>query len=191
MDEPLADSAWHYVEVKRSALDLTTTVDNVTAQHTLKGMQLSLDVAPIIYAGGRPNSGGTDIVTPYFGCLEDIRIDRNPLPTVSSNNFAIVVFIGNDISYNCALGLCLPNPCGRGNCSETTLTMGRSSFLCECDSGDKLTGSRCPGDPTPSMFTLIIIFVTVAGGLLLCVTIVLMGELLSCMLVCLCNYSSC
>lgn len=174
-NKTIADSAWHFVAVKRSALELTTTVDDVILHHTLKGTQLSLDVHPIIYTGGRPNSGGSDIITPYLGCLEDVRIDQNPLPTSGANSFASVTFIGEAVTYNCALGHCLPNPCGRGNCSEVTLS-GESSFECACESGQVVVGNGCPGEPTPPMFTLVVVFATVAGGLLICVTIVSMGE---------------
>ncbi len=176
----IADSAWHSVEVKRSALELTATVDDdVTLYRTLKGTHLSLDVRPIIYTGGRPDLGGSNIMSPYLGCLEDVRIDGNPLPTSGANSFATVVFVGEEVSYNCALGPCLPNPCGRGNCSEVTLT-GESSFKCACEREEVVIGNSCPSDPTPPMFTLIVVFATVAGGLLICVTIISMGESVAC-----------
>lgn len=171
----IADSEWHFVEVKRSALELTTAVDDVILHHTLKRTQLSLDVRPIIYVGGRPNSGESNIIAPYLGCLQDIRIDQNPLPTSGANDFSSVMFVGEEVSNNCALGLCLPNPCGSGNCSEVTLTRG-SSFECACENGLVVIGNGCPGEPTPPMFTLVVVFATVAGGLLICVTLVSMGE---------------
>ena len=170
----LADSIWHFIVVKRSALDLATTVDNVTDTHTLQGSDLTLDINPSeIYAGGRPSTstGGVSLMlTPYIGCLEDIRIDQDQLPTSDSNSFASVLFAGSsEISYNCALGRCLTEPCGRGNCSER----GTENYACSCEIGITTFSHPCPLEVPPPMFTLAIVFGAVAGGLLICVVTIL------------------
>ena len=164
------------MEIVRLALDLTITVDNVTFQHTLPGTQLSLDVTPVIYTGGRPNLEGNITLAPYIGCLQDIRIDRTPLPTSGSNNFTRVEFFGDsDTLYNCALGECLRRPCERGNCTERE----NNNFECACEVGVRTISRRCPSELTPPMFTLVVVFVAVVGSLLILVVLAVMGKFIT------------
>ena len=175
------DALWHTFTVERTALSLSLSLDatfNLT--HTLSSTNLTLDIDPSrVYAGGFPSSDSTpdDIVisNPYTGCLEDIRIDGSVLPTVDSNEFASVVFLGNaPISYNCALRGCLPNPCREegANCSE----IGSNGYRCMC-SGDHMTISEpCPAPVPPPTFRLLIIAAPIVGGVILCVFITLLGE---------------
>ena len=173
----MTDSDWHFVEIVRLALDLTVTVDNITFQHTLPGTQLSLDVAPIIYTGGRPILEGNTILTPYIGCLEDIRIDQTPLPARGSNNFATVEFFGDsDIPvYSCALGECLRRPCGPGNCTERE----NNKYECACEVGVKTDSQPCPLEVPPTMFTLAIVVVAVVGGLVVLVVLFLLCKFIT------------
>lgn len=176
------DAVWHTFTVERTALSLSLTLDmtsNLT--HTLSSTNLTLDINPsLIYAGGFPSSSSTtsdDIIisNPYTGCLEDIRIDGNVLPTVNANEFASVMFLGNaPISYNCALRGCLPDPCGEegANCSE----VGSTGYRCMCSEGHMTVSEPCPAPVPPPTFRLLIIAAPIVGGVILCVIITLLGE---------------
>ena len=174
------DAEWHTFTVERTALSLSLSLDNTfNLTHTLISTNLTLDINPsLIYAGGLPlaNAESDDIIisNPYTGCLEDIRIDGNVLPTVDYNEFASVMFRG-DISYNCALRSCSPNPCGVGaNCTD----IGISRYRCMCSNGHMTVSEPCPAPVPPPTFRLLIITAPIVGGVILCVIITLFGELM-------------
>ena len=179
------DALWHTFTVERTALSLSLTLDTTSnLTHTLTSTNLTLDIDPsLIYAGGFPlTSSGSDstpddiiISNPYVGCLEDIRIDGNVLPTVDSNEFAGVVFLGNAlISYNCALRSCLPDPCGEegANCTE----IGSMGYRCMCSGGHMTMSEPCPAPVPPPSYRLLIIAAPIVGGVILCVIITLLGK---------------
>ena len=176
------DAVWHTLTVERTALSLFLSLDSTSnLTHTLSSMNLTLDIDPtLVYAGGFPssNSESNDIIisNPYIGCLEDIRIDGNILPTVGSNEFASVTFLGNaPISYNCALQACSPSPCGEGaNCTEVDST----GYRCMCSDGHMTVSQPCPSPVPPPTFRLIVVVAPIVGGVVLCVIITLLGELM-------------
>ena len=179
---PVGDVQWHMVDVLRSGLTVSLTIDsNFTFQHILAGNALILSVdASQIYAGGRPVNG--DVSNGYIGCLQDIRLDQFALPTSSSNDFASVTFGGTSgVIQGCTIGPCFSNPCGSGNCTE----LGGTSYACSCPDGSVQLGRSClePGLP-PTGILLIAVGV---GGLVLAmvVIVVIAGKILS---VLLCNY---
>jgi len=92
---PVGDVRWHMVDVLRSGLAVSLTIDsNSTFQHTLADNALILNIdASQIYAGGRPVND--DVSNGYTGCLQDIRLDQFVLPTSGSNDFASVTFGGS------------------------------------------------------------------------------------------------
>ena len=177
------DAEWHTFTIERTALSLSLFLDgNFNLTHTLSSTNLTLDIDPsLIYAGGFPSSTSESddmvISNPYTGCLEDIRIDGNTLPTVGSNEFASVLFLGSaPISYNCALRACSPNPCGEGaNCTE----LGSSGYRCMCSNGHMTVSEPCPAPVPPPTFRLLIIAAPIVGGVILCVIITLLGELMN------------
>lgn len=176
------DAVWHTFAVNRIALSLSLSLDEVSnITHTLSSTNLTLDVNPsLVYAGGFPSSPKSDdiiINNAYIGCLEDIRIDGNVLPTVGSSEFASVTFLGSDpISYNCALRACSPNPCGeRANCSE----IGSSSYRCSCSDGHVTVSQPCPAPKPPSTLRLVVLTAPIVGGVILCAIITSLGELVS------------
>ena len=172
---PVTDAQWHYFEASRIAFDLTLTLDNLTFSHNLGGAHINLDInTSHIYAGGRPTvNGSTTIINPYIGCLQDIRVDQNVLPTVEANRFASVSFGGSEpISKGCALQGCFPNPCGAGNCTE----QGDTDYVCMCSDGSTQFSQTCSDPVPPSRYTFIIVIVCVAGVLIVCVIIILLGK---------------
>jgi hypothetical protein len=176
------DAVWHTFTVERTALSLSLFLDTTSnLTHMLSSTNLTLDIDPsLIYAGGFPSSDSptsNDIIisNPYTGCLEDIRIDGNVLPTVNSNDFASVTFLGNDpISYNCALRGCLPDPCEEegANCSE----VGSMGYRCMCRDDHMTISEPCPAPVPPPTFRLLIIAAPIVGGVVLCVIITLLGK---------------
>ena len=157
------DAQWHMVNVHRSGLIVSLTVDNnSTFQLTLNGTALTLDVGTSqIFAGGRPTIGGR-VSGGFTGCLQDIRVDQFTLPTSGSNGFAAVTFRGSGgVVQGCVLGPCFPNPCGTGNCSE----LDRTSFACNCLDGTVLRGRSCP-EPPPPLTGILPIAVSAGGGVL-------------------------
>ena len=175
--QQVSDAVWHTFTVSRLALSLSLSLDEVSnVTHTLSSANLTLDIDPsLVYAGGLPSAGSDDIIisNAYIGCLEDIRIDGNVLPTVGSSDFAQVTFIGSDpISYNCALRACSPNPCGEGaNCSE----IGSSSYRCVCSDGHMTVSQPCPAPEPPSTLRLIVLTAPILGGAILCAIISSLG----------------
>lgn len=164
----LSDSLWHFVAIHRTGLELSAAVDEVMVAHTLQGPHTVLDINPeAIFAGGQPSSeDDTLVMNMYVGCLDDVRIDQQQLPVSGSNSFASVRFAGDsEISYSCALGGCLPEPCGRGNCSERE----GSNYECSCEIGVTTFSQSCPLTVSPPMFTLAIIIGVAASGLIVCV----------------------
>ena len=99
------DAQWHMVDVHRSGLTVSLTVNNnSTFQLTLNGTALTLDVGTSqIFAGGRPTIGGR-VSGGFTGCLQDIRLDQFTLPTSNSNDFAAVTFRGSGgVVQGCAM----------------------------------------------------------------------------------------
>ena len=171
---PVSDVTWHTVHIHRTGLEAILTVDNTTFQRALSGIELTLDVDPMeIYTGGRPLNDG--IADGYKGCLQDMRLDGFALPTSGSNSFATVTFVGPTavIPY-CALGVCFPNPCGAGNCTE----LDDGSYQCLCSDGSQTFGV-CPELQTEDEngYTLPIVVGCALGGVILIVICVLViGE---------------
>ncbi len=167
---PVDDAEWHYLEVERNALALRLVLDNLTLSYTLGGNQLNLDVPyDYFYAGGSPVQSGSDAGNLYIGCLRDIRVDQNVLPTSGSNRFATVSFSGDTdtpgISTGCGLKGCFPDPCQGGNCTEN----GDVEFTCSCSDGSILNSSPCiiPERVTPFLLVIIIVALVVVLLLLL------------------------
>lgn len=175
----LNDAEWHTFSVKRVALSLSLSLDNTNLTHNLSSTNLTLDIdATQVYAGGFPSAESDDVMAnTYTGCLEDIRIDRNILPTIGSNDFASVTFHGSGlISYNCALRGCSPDPCNDvagASCTE----VGSSGYRCHCSDGSVTESSPCPVPVPPTMFRLVIVVAPIVGGVILCVLVTLLGEL--------------
>ena len=173
------DARWHVFTAERTALSLSLFLDDSNLTHTLSGTDLTLDIDPSqVYAGGFPSSESDDIIAnAYTGCLEDIRIDGNILPTVGSNSFARITFGGGaPISYNCALKGCSPFPCGsEANCTE----VGDTGYQCQCSDGSVTQSRPCAAPAPPSMFLLVVVVGPVVVAVLLCVIITLIGELLN------------
>ena len=167
------DAQWHVFEVERTGFNLILTLDNFTLSHKLGGNQLdlNLDVGySDFYAGGIPNAPERT----YTGCLEDIRVDRNPLPTSDSNKLATVIFGGDSsISLGCALRACFPNPCRGGNCTE----IGERDFSCSCRDGSRFRSQPCPLTPRTTKYLLLIIICAVIGGLLLLSILISCGKI--------------
>ena len=172
---PVGDVRWHMVDVLRSGLAVSLTIDsNSTFQHTLAGNALILNIdASQIYAGGTPVND--DISNGYTGCLQDIRLDQFVLPTSGSNDFASVTFGGSSgIIQGCTVGPCFTNPCGSGNCTE----LGGTSFACNCSDGTVQLGRPCQGPRVPPT-GILAIAVGVGGGVLaLLVILVIAGKIL-------------
>lgn len=170
------DAEWHFFEAERIALDLKLTLDNMTMSHRLGGKQLYFDINPShIYAGGKPQSNAAEKI--YIGCLEDLRIDQNILPTSGSNKFATSVAIkgsGGSVGLGCALKGCSPNPCGTGNCTEE----GERDFVCSCRDEGLVMSAPC-SEPEPMkvfQFKLVVITVSLVVGLLSILIIFILGE---------------
>ena len=163
------DAEWHRLEVERMGLDVRLMLDNMTLTHCLEGSQVYLDVPyDQHYAGGPPRQGEGH----YVGCLQDIRLDGNVLPTSDSNSFASVSFLGNgSVGSGCGLRGCLPDPCQGGLCEER----GEEDFVCRCEDGRRLVSEPCNGQPTvPYLF--VIVGVAVVAGLALLLVLVVIGE---------------
>lgn len=163
------DAEWHIFESDRFALDLRLTLDNLTMSHTLEGAlegyQLYLNVDHShFYAGGTPSQSNTPNIQ-YIGCLEDVRIDQNILPTSGGNKFAIVVYngSGDGVGLGCTLRGCYPNPCGTGNCTEK----GDDDFICSCSNGNSVISAPCSEPEPVTKFQFVIIIAGLLGGLLL------------------------
>ena len=159
------DAQWHYLEAERVGLDLRVTLDNITISRMLGGSELYLDVGyGQFYVGGVP-VGVSGVGPRYNGCLEDVRVDDNVLPTVGSNGFAAITYQGNStgVRTGCGLRGCRPAPCGPGgNCTER----GETGFVCTCSDGRRLS-SPCPAPQRVTPFLFIIIAASAIGGLLL------------------------
>lgn len=167
------DAQWHMVDVHRSGLAVSLTIDNnSTFQLILNSTALTLDVGTSqIFAGGRPTMDGR-VSGGFTGCLQDIRLDQFTLPTSGSNDFGTVTFRGSGgVVQGCILGPCFPNPCGPGNCSE----IDRTSFTCSCLDGTVLRGRSCPELPPPPT-GILPIAVSVGGGVLVLAVLVTAGK---------------
>ena len=174
------DAVWHSLELERVALDVQLTLDSVTFSHTLTGGHLYLDVGySQFYAGGVPVPNG--VGSGYIGCLEDIRIEENSLPTseqsslpmLGSTEFASVIYRGNSsVNVGCGLRGCFPDPCK----GETCIERGARGFSCSCQDGSIVVSGPCtePGQVTP--FLLIIIIVAVVCTAILVPIITAIGE---------------
>ena len=171
------DALWHTFAAERIALSLSLSLDTTDLNHTLSSANLTLDIDPSrVYTGGFPLSESNDIITnAYTGCLEDVRIDRNTLPTLDSNEFASVTFRGDSpISYRCALRACSPDPCGPGaNCTE----VGSTGYRCRCRDGSVTESVPCATPTPPPSFTLVIVIASILGGVILSAIVILLGEL--------------
>ena len=170
------DAEWHFFESNRVALNLTLTVDNVTWSRTLGGDQLYLDVSPSdVYVGGTPFGGGA---TFYLGCMEDVRIDHQELPTSGSNDIASIVYSGAEgeeaggVPTGCALRGCFSDPCKMGVCTE----LGASDYLCSCSDGSTVRSAPCPVAESMMRFRLIIIVSSVVGGLVVALIIFVLSK---------------
>lgn len=183
-DTAVSDSRWHLVTVQRSVLDLQLGLDNLTITHTLGGDQLYLDVGySEFYAGGVPAtiSEQNDTTTSFFtGCLEDIRLDQNILPTSGTNSFAMATYRGvessssSSVTLGCALRGCFPDPCQGGECAER----GETEFVCTCSDGSVLQSMPCSEPVTVTPYLLVAIACAVLGGLVLFLIIAIIGKCL-------------
>ena len=169
------DAEWHFFQADRIALYLKLTLDSFTLFHTLGGDQLYLNInRSHIYAGGKPQSNLPE--KHYIGCLKDIRIDQNVLPTSGGNKFATVVFNGSEgsVGLGCALKGCYPNPCRMGNCTED----GERDFICSCNDGSSVTSAPCSEPEPATLFKLVIIIGILVGGTFLILISLIFGEFL-------------
>ena len=170
----LDDALWHFLELERTALDLTVTLDNFTFSHTLGGNQLYLDVAyEDFYAAGPPRMGAGQ----YSGCLRDVRVDDSVLPTSGSNRFASVTYRGDggegsEVKTGCGLRGCFPDPCAGGRCVES----GETGFVCECEDGSRLISRPCSEPEQETPYLLIIIIVVALVVLMLLLALAILGE---------------
>lgn len=169
------DALWHYFQLERTALDLMLTLDDQMFSHTLGGNQIYLDVGYMqFYAGGLPVQGSR-LDRSYTGCLEDIRVDNNVLPTSGSNKFATVTYRGNSstgVSIGCALRGCFPDPCGGGRCTER----GMTDFVCSCNDGSRLFSTPCSAPQQVTPYLLVIIAASVISGLLIFLVVISVGR---------------
>ena len=169
------DALWHVFSVERLILSLSLFLDDTNLTHSLSSTNLTLDIdSTQVYAGGFPSlESGDVIINAYTGCLEDVRIDGNILPTLGSNDFASVAFRGTaPISYNCALRACSPNPCGEGtNCTE----VGSSGYQCHCSDGSVTVSLPCAAPAPPPTFRFVLVVVPVLGGVILLAVMTIIG----------------
>ena len=173
------DARWHIFTAERVALSLSLSLDTINITHTLSSTNLTLDIdTSQVYIGGSPSSDSDDdiITNAYNGCLEDIRIDGNALPTIGANDFASVTFLGSSsVSYSCSLRGCSPNPCSdaAANCTE----VGSHGYRCHCSDGSVTESRPCAPPVPPSSFRLVVVVVPIIGGVVLCVLVTLLGKL--------------
>ena len=126
-----------------------------------------------IYIGGRP--GPQSVVSEgYSGCIGDIRLNQSPLPTMNSNEHAVVRYIGDVPDEGCRVGPCHPHPCNVGNCTESSPNV----YVCSCPDGSTCTSTCDPDRNTDAIvgiaigiamgtFILILISVSVVGLVLI------------------------
>ena len=170
---PVNDAQWHYLEVERTALDLRLRLDHFNFSHVLRGNQLNFDVYySKFYAGGAPGQG--DAQQSFIGCLEDIRVDQNILPTTGSNRFATIsIAVSSNVSIGCGLRGCFPHPCQYGNCTE----IDDSRFRCSCSDGTVQLSRPCPNPKQVTRYLLVIIVGSIVGSLLLVLVIAIVSKL--------------
>lgn len=168
---PLSDAEWHYISISRTGLSLVITVDGDTAQHTLSGLQTTLEYNNNdIYVAGRPAADGSGGISEgYQGCIQDVRLQQLVLPTAGSNGVASVTYVGGGPEDGCSLGPCFPNPCNTGNCSETT----GNGYQCLCPNGQV---QSTPCSQEISLTTIIVI----AACLAVLVAILIIAFIIGC-----------
>ena len=164
----VADELWHSIEVNRTGLDVTISIDgSTTYSKDLDGPHLTLEYSldEIFIAGGP----GMDTMG-YDGCLQDIRFNLQPLPVSGANDFASVVFVGGTPELECRVGPCYPNPCNTGNCSEQE----DNTYLCMCPDG-QIQPTSCVSSKLPlSVLIAFALLVSIFfSNMLVCVAIVL------------------
>ncbi|CAL4061882.1 unnamed protein product, partial [Meganyctiphanes norvegica] len=146
------DGHWHHVSLERFG---STSEVRVDGQHSAQGSSpgssdlLNLETSHL-YLGAevRPWAGAQDPRQGLVGCLDDPRIDNEPLPPshTASSKVASLSRL-NGISPNCfalsPAGVCGSHPClNGGTCQERG-----ASFTCQCH--PRFQGTRCEFDSNP------------------------------------------
>lgn len=157
----VADGSWHRVDVTRSGLHVTLTLDGRTSQHTLSGTDFILDVTSSdVFAAGRPG-----VTQGFAGCLRDVQLNNYSLPTSGSNRYASVTFEGSEVTVGCPYGPCFPHPCGPGECME----LDGHLFACECPNGVNQITSCDDGPHNLLLKAWAVILGTTAGAFIVVV----------------------
>ena len=168
------DGQWHTVNVSRTGLDLSLTVDSTNVvQVVLPGPHFTLEYnSSDVFIGGQPSLNGT-VIDGYHGCLQDIRLNNNLLPLSGSTEFASVTFVGGNAMNGCTIGTCSPNPCEPGNCTEKA---NNRTITCSCPDG-RITDNNCSIDRTVTPIGVIAVVIAVSVLALMLLIAMLVGLL--------------
>ena len=169
------DGLWHNITITRQGLNILVEYDGIYRNEVfITGNNLLLNYeSDKIFAAGLA-AGNSIVQNGYTGCLQDIRLNGQPLPTTGNNELASVEFVGDVPLRGCNVGPCYPdNPCGStGNCSE----IDNNNYQCSCDNGDTVTGSSCDRiRPEPSLGPVIAIVVSLAVFMIILIIAMIIG----------------